>query len=257
MGFHRNFIARTGAAAIVLAAWGVACSTDADAAAIAYVNSGGFTINYVAGAGHTVTYLNNPVGLTAAALGSFDAVIATSNSTFLDPSGVGNALQGYADAGGRVVVTQFSFDPNWGLAGGITAAGYLPFTAGPEGDSYQSGGLGTIHLPGHPLLDGALLATTTFQHNAGVDPGATLVASWASGRPAVGYNEISGGGIVIGLNLFPADGFVSPGGERLVLNALGFGGGWAVSTPEPGTMALFGLGLAALLTARGRVASKA
>lgn len=72
---------------------------DAQAAAIAYINASAGSIDYLIPLGHTVTYLNNPTGLTAGALSGFDAVIAASNSVFNEAVVIGDALKGFADAG--------------------------------------------------------------------------------------------------------------------------------------------------------------
>jgi hypothetical protein len=235
----RNLLLTT-AAILALAA------TPATAASVAYINAAGGNINFLTGFGDTVTNLGDPIGLTAASLSAYDAVVVASNSTFTDPTGIGDALKAFADAGHNVVLAEFVFQGVWQLGGGIMGAGYSPFTVDPASDSYGiNSNIGTIQAPGSALLSGVVTSglSTGYQAAVGLDAGATLVADWDSGRHAIAYDVLSGGNTVVGLNFFP--GILSANDEILLANAIGFTG-QATDAPEPASMLLLGASLLGL-----------
>lgn len=226
---------------------------------VAYINASGGSVNYLTGYGHTVTNFNNPIGLTLGDLAGYDAILIASNSVFSEATNIANVAQQFANAGGGVVLTQFAFQGGWQVSGGITAPGYSPFTNDPLSSGYFiTSNLGTIYDPASPLLDGVNTAnvTTDFQADVGLDPGATLVADWTSGRHAIGYNLL-GNNAVVGLNLFPHDFYTSdPDTQRLVANAISFSSNpQTAAIPEPMTLAVFGgLAVAGLAGYRRRQA---
>src|SRR4030095_1933729 len=68
---------------------------------------------------------------TLAQLLPYNIVVAFSNSTYFDPTGMGNVLADYADAGGIVVAFDFDwFGPPFGLEGRWQTGGYSPVVEG-------------------------------------------------------------------------------------------------------------------------------
>ena len=210
---------------------------------LGYINSSGSTLNYLPAYGINVTYLNNPIGLTAASLAGFDAVMVASNGGFSDPTGIGNAVADFADTGKGVVLTEFEFYGFSGLqvAGRLATVGYTPFTPDSSGTNYVVPDiLGTIYQPSSPILNGVNKAnvTTGYQHIVGLAAGAHLVADWATtGRHAIAYNNLAHSSIV-GLNLFPPDGYGSstPDSQRMIANAIIFSTvSPSAAVPEPST----------------------
>ena len=195
-----------------------------DAASVGYINSDdGSSIDYLNAYGNTVTYLNNPLGLTLGDLSTFDTVIVASNYPFSQPTNIGNVLAQFANAGGGVVLTEFVFQGQWALSGAIMNTGYSPFTIDPLSSGYGiNSNLGTIYNPSSSIFNGVNTANvqTSFQANVGLDTGANLVADWASGRHAIAYNVLANSSVV-GLNLFPASYWTSDiDTQKLVANAI-------------------------------------
>ena len=238
-----------------------AASPAARAASVAYINSGGGSISYLTGFGHTVTDISNPISLTLGDLAGYDVVVAASNSTFSQATNIGNVLADFADAGGGVVLTEFTFQGIWALGGRIMTAGYSPFITDPLSGGYDfSGVLGTVYDAGSPLLAGAAAATTYYQADVGLDSSAVLVADWDSGRHAVAYNSL-GSNSVVAVNLFPSQNhypFGETGYQRLMSNAVQFsltgGSGPRVPDSSPGVVAL--VSLAGLFIVRRRFGVK-
>ncbi|MDP7115090.1 MAG: putative metal-binding motif-containing protein, partial [Myxococcota bacterium] len=174
---------------------------------------------------------------TLAELQQYDAVWVHSNSGFDSPTGMGDVLADYLDAGGALVMATFVFwDGNGlGIEGRIKDDGYLPFTTGS-----QANGDGMTLIaddPSSPLLDGvnSFNGGTAGYHNSDItaSPGATQVAHWSNGEPLLAWRE-SGAGIIVGFNCFPASTNIradfwdaSTDGDLIMGNALMFalGGG--------------------------------
>jgi len=165
-------------------------------------------------------------------LQQYDVVWVHSNSGFDSPTGMGDVLADYLDAGGALVMATFVFwdGGTLGIEGRIKDDGYLPFTTGSQ---QSPGGLTLIaDDPGSPLLDGvsSFNGGTSSYHNYGItaEVGATLVAHWSNGEPLLAWKE-SGNGIIVGFNCFPASSNIrndfwdaSTDGDLIIGNALMF-----------------------------------
>jgi hypothetical protein len=243
--------------AVFLLTFGLA-ALQAGPVPVAYIEDSGGSVAYLTGYGFSVTDLSNPISLTLAGLAPYQAVIVASNGSFSEPTNIGDVLKQFADAGGGVVLTEFVFQGPWALGGGIMSPGYSPFTVDPSSSGYDiSSDLGTINDPGSPLFAGVNTANvyTEYQALVGLDPGASLIASWDSGRMAFALRALASSSVV-GLNLFPDGQYTTdPDTQRLVANALtmSLGGGGGSQVPEPSTLALLGLGMLALGSIRRRL----
>src|SRR3989454_985401 len=172
-----------------------------------------------------------------ATLKKYDVVLVGTNYFHYEGDALGDLLANYMDAGGNVVTMQFSLDNAFGCDGGICGRFenemYSPVQ---RGYSYgSSGDMGTIYVPGHPLLDGvATLHTSRFSALIySVNPAATRVVDWSDGRvlAATNTNPKGNGARAVALNLFPPPEFGATSGDynQLIANAIR----WASRQPDP------------------------
>lgn len=146
-----------------------------------------------------IGYGSNP---SLAQLQLYDVVAIYTNTPVPDGAGLGNVLADYVDGGGIVVGLAFYnyvSDP-FAITGRFRTDGYAPLAPGTLTNNFTS--LGAFDAT-HPLMQGVTSLTTSFRSISTVQPGATLVASWSDGSPAVaakgrvveisGYAGISGG----------------------------------------------------------------
>jgi hypothetical protein len=120
-----------------------------------------------------------------ALLATYDLVVGTGDDVYADPAAWGDELADYLDAGGAEI--QFAYD-NWNdpdafPTGRFQSGGYAPFVPGDNPNTTTT--LGTILVPGSPLLAGVSALNTSDNTTDTVAPGATLLANWADGRPAI------------------------------------------------------------------------
>jgi Divergent InlB B-repeat domain len=134
-------------------------------------------------------------------LAGYDLLVDAGDSSYDDPALYGDRLANYIDAGGAVI--QFAYD-NWDQTGAhpegrFESGGYPPFIPGNNDNSLTS--LGTILVPGSPLLAGVPSFTTQDNVTDTLAPGATLLALWADAR-----NAIATKGQVVSVTASPEDG---------------------------------------------------
>jgi hypothetical protein len=184
---------------------------------------------------------------TLSYLEQFDSVLVWTNFVG-DSTGLSNVLGDYADAGGRVVIGTF-----WGQqvdalgqgggGGKLQGAGYNPLINGVT-DAYSNHTLGAFDAAS-PLMAGVGSLSSVYynaDYAAGLDAGATLVASWNDGRPLVAVN---GAQNVIAVTLFPnvAQFHHADGDYRALFgNALAFTGAGVSAAPEPASWAMMVIG---------------
>jgi hypothetical protein len=240
---------------LVAIAFNGSATRTADAAAIAYINASGGSVDYLEAYGHTVVEFDDPVGLMLSDLAAFNALLIASNVQFTQPTNIGNVAGAFADAGGGVVLTEFDFQGEWALSGQIMGTGYSPFSVDPLSVGFViPSNLGLIVDPASPLLAGVNTAnvSTFVQANTPLSAGATLVARWSSGRLAIAFNTLDSSSVV-GLNLFPDADSTNADTQRLVANALQFSienQNQPTAIPEPATITLIGVGALGVLGRR-------
>jgi len=121
---------------------------------------------------------------------------------------IGGLLADYVDAGGGLVLCQFSFSPGWaGIRGRLQSPGYAPLTSGPveygQRDD-RSIVMSSIGFPLHPVfygiaVDELLLPGDITLGFPGLDDSAILLALDDQGTNAIAVND---GGSIIGLNMY-------------------------------------------------------
>lgn len=189
-----------------------------------------------------------------ATLAAYDSVLAYTNFEPANSSGLGDVLADYVDAGGGLVLANFSYSSPWDIQGRIATGGYAPlvnsgFTDDP-GDVLNP-------LVAHPIFTGIDLAALGFFHNLSfavpnLDAGATLLADNGAGTNMIALNA---GGDVFGFNLFPGGGVPGNTAELYELfgNALVFVARQAPQVPEPPALLLLVFGLACAWPAARRL----
>ncbi len=170
-------------------------------------------------------------------LATYDVAVSLGDSAYHDQALWGNRLADRIDAGG--VVIQYAYD-NWDSStahptGRFESGGYAPFIPGPDDADPTS--LGTILVPGSPLLAGVPSFTTSDNTTPTVATGATLLAKWADDR-----NAIATKGRVVSVAASPQNGSLDPmsAAAQLAVNA------GNVLLPSPPSTAVTGQRAAAL-----------
>jgi hypothetical protein len=220
-------------------------AANADQIGLFGVNSNAGITSFLTSQGHTVVDLN-ATGLTPAALAPLQTVIllrATGNAS----------LQSFVLGGGRLIT-------EWdGSVWALNTAGLLTATDSGGGFigtgtpvTFTAAGLAAGLGAGLPNPYSDASATEFFRTFSGVG-GTTQVLGTRGGGTAAIIGGASGSGntLIIGYD-WADDGFATAASHQLLLNSLSFS--VSAVTPEPGSIALFGiagLGLAGL-----RVASK-
>lgn len=144
---------------------------------------------------------------TASQLGAYDIVVSIGDNTYLDNEAWGNALADYVAGGGIVVSTTYdSWDGGGAPTGRWETGSYAPFMLGAAENEVTT--LGAFDASS-PLMQGVAPGSLYTEDNTTntLAPGATLVASWADGRPAVAIK-----GRVVGITAFIGDTY---GGEEI------------------------------------------
>jgi hypothetical protein len=176
---------------------------------------------------------------TLAQLQAYDALLCWTNSTPQDTNAWGDVLANYVDGGGGVVVAVFansSTTVNRNI-GGRWQSGYMVVIDRSGNASGAGGTLGTVHVPGHPVMTGvtAFAGGSIGSRPAGtaLEVGATLVAEWSDGKVLVaqGANPQR-----IDLGFYPPEASCTQsgwtvGGDLLMANALEFVAGGASYSP--------------------------
>jgi hypothetical protein len=179
---------------------------------------------------------------SAATLATYDLVVGTGDSSYQDPALWGDRLADFLDAGGAEL--QFAYD-NWEDSGAhptgrFESGGYPPFIPGNNDNDATT--LGTILVPGSPLLAGVTAISTSDNTTDALAPGATLLARWADAR-----NAIATKGQVVSVTAAPQTSAFSPlsaagqlaantgnvlGPRALTVTKAGRGKGTVTSTPS-------------------------
>jgi hypothetical protein len=146
--------------------------------------------------GDSVTLLNvQSYTPTLNELQAYDAVGTQSNYTYQDPTGFGNVLADYVDAGGGVVIGQFSFSSGWEMGGRIMSGAYATIAVGFNTMSATTLGWND---PSHPIMSG--VSTVGENYAASGAFVGESVAVWQDGRAYIG---VSSNQKVVGLNQYP------------------------------------------------------
>ena len=198
-----------------------------------------------------VTVIDVGVGTTAPTptrdeLLAYHAVLTWSHSTrgYADPTGLGNALAAYVDAGGGVVQAVYSLsrDIPFRLDGRWRTGAYEPFTL-PTTSAVSTGFYlnMTQVLPTHPIMSGVSSFSgggSSFHYQIQPQGCAETIALWSNGRVLVDARVGPRGGRIIGLNMYPVSDSINvanwdhmTGGARMMANALRFAASPAPAPP--------------------------
>jgi hypothetical protein len=147
---------------------------------------------------------------SAAELRAYDLVVSIGDSEYLDNEAWGESLASYVDTGGIVVQSAYdTWDDIEAAPGGrFASGGYAPFVPGDNVNEPTT--LGSVDASS-PLMQGIApgsLTTDTYNTENEPAPGATVVARWADGRPAIAVK-----GRVVAVSAFIGDEYDS--GEEL------------------------------------------
>jgi hypothetical protein len=164
-------------------------------------------------------------------------VVGTNYGAIPDWDQVGNVIADYMDkagpTGGGVVMMFAAFYTanTYGIRGRWQTDSYSPLA--PAAYTSGSASLGTIYVPGHPILDGVASMSATFKHTqTSVTPGATRVADFTTGTvlAATKTNPIvSNGARAVALPWFPTSSYGGGDYMRVLANAVK----WASRQPDP------------------------
>ena len=153
---------------------------------------------------------------------------------------LGNQMADYvdqkgSDGAGGVVFDGFYTGGCWPteITGRWKTDGYSPLNRG-SCIYYNTVNLGTIYVPGHPILDGVTTLSSSFVHAAtySAASGATRVVDWTDGTVLAATKAdpiVNNGAQVVGLNFFAPWYECGGGCAQIVVNSLK----WASRQPAP------------------------
>jgi hypothetical protein len=155
---------------------------------------------------------------TLAQLQQYSIVFAFSNNGWNDATGMGNVLADYQDGGGEVVVGTFAYDSRgpWLLAGRWVTGGYTPLNASANTNFSTN----TATLTSSCLTTGVSNLTAFFRNGVTLASGATAVATWTDGPPAVAF-KATNGHTAVGINAYLGQNPMNFSGDwgHLIVNA--------------------------------------
>jgi N-acetylneuraminic acid mutarotase/cell division septation protein DedD len=134
-------------------------------------------------------------------LGQYDIVFAFSNNVWNDAVAMGNVLADYEDGGGIVLVATFAWDSGggWLLQGRWITDGYSPYNSTNQQNFTCNNA--NITDPSHPLMQGVSSLNACFRDALTLAAGASAVAVWTDGPPAVAY-KTNNGHNAVGINAY-------------------------------------------------------
>ncbi len=175
---------------------------------------------------------------TVSYLATFNVVLLYEDGVY-GATGVGNAVAQYVAVGGNVVFGTFywqnrsdgGYGYNWG-----TLESSDPFVAA-GGNEYAAGYLDPASLVAHPLTQG-ITSLYIGYYGGGAMPraGTTVVASYMSGKPLIGFRKESLGQRLVGVSALPShENFGGIGGDfyRMWDNALRWAAAGTTPVPPP------------------------
>ena len=164
-------------------------------------------------------------------------VVGTNYGAIPNTNAMGDLLANYMDAagatGGGVVMLEGALDnrDTFGIGGRWQSAGYAPVDRGGlvSGNSC----MGTVYVPGHPILDGVSTFCSSLRLNVfSVKSGATRVADFATGSIAIATKEnpvVSNGARAVAHGWFPLTGYATGDYVQVIINSIR----WASRQPDP------------------------
>ncbi|MBZ0267807.1 hypothetical protein K8I85_06595, partial [bacterium] len=142
-------------------------------------------------------------------LAAYDVVLVYTNALpGSNAAPAGDVLADYADAGGKVLLTQASYTSGYEIMGRIMTDGYSPWSAGADaGDATdRTIDVSSVALPPHPVFTGINLPAWSATQIAASSMSApatlgtpTTLATFTNGHNAVAINQA---GNVMAINLF-------------------------------------------------------
>ncbi len=143
-------------------------------------------------------------------LSIYDLVYTQPNMNYLEPDSLGDTLLQFVNEGKWVITGTFCWFTSFGcdLRGGIMDTLINPFRPLNGNSHYSYSDLGT-YIASHPFMQNVDSLVSYFRDYLVLNAGADSVARFSDGEWLLGYRNLpSPKGGVIGVNIFPADGFV-------------------------------------------------
>jgi uncharacterized repeat protein (TIGR01451 family) len=120
-------------------------------------------------------------------LQAYDVVVTWSNYLYSDPTGIGNVLADYVDAGGRVIDMMFALDPNYGYQGRFLNENYTAIKGASTSYLIQCLGINTAS---NPVMNGVTNVCDYYRlTGTQLTPGSAALAFWEDGEIFVGVKH--------------------------------------------------------------------